>query len=68
LNSFLFTCKLLGLAGETEYPLSFVDETLPDGLVRLSFVVITTISILSFRLVVPLAVETAGGDVGFVSS
>ena len=29
-----FTCKLLGLAGEIEKPLSFVDDTLPEGLVR----------------------------------
>ena len=66
-SSFL-TCKLLGLAGETEYPLSFVDDTLPDGLVRLSLVVMTTISTLSLRFVPLAAVVFAGGEVDRASS
>ena len=45
------TCKLLGLAGEIEYPLSLVDEILPDGLVRLSLTTTLTKSALSLRLV-----------------
>jgi hypothetical protein len=49
---FDFTCKLLGLAGETEHPLSFVDEILPDGLVLLSFADVPILSALLFRLVV----------------
>lgn len=80
-NILQLTCKLLGLAGDTEYPLSLVDEMLPDGLVRLSLFRMANRSVLSFRPV-PLAVAAgaaaapagdeavveAGGDAGWVSS
>ena len=72
------TCKLLGLAGDTEYPLSLVDEILPEGLVRLSLLLVTNRSVLSF-LLVPLAtavapppaaeaVVAAGGEARLLSS
>ncbi len=46
---FIFTCKVLGSAGEIERPLSFVDEILPDGLIFVSLPGISIVSALYFR-------------------
>ena len=55
------TCKLLGLAGETEHPLSFVDETLPDGLICAASSDRPIVSTLFFRRLSPVLIEDVDG-------